>query len=550
MGIEDRIRRALSAELSELEPSEDAWSSIQHRALRGRRGSGIVSRGALSALAILISAGLFAALWLVFRPGEQVGPRPSAEAPEPHVLGQVSLPGEPQAIAAGAEGVWAAFPDPGTSCSTRLLRIDSESRRVVADLEIDLLVHSLAVGEGSLWAGGNSCVPGPSSVYDATLVRVDASTNTVGGATPIQSHALVGDVAVRDGVVWVGVELDLARSAGGVVRVDAGTSEVTVERTLDGPGGTLAVTENAVWTIERAESGQLPPASTLLRLDPRTLETTASIPLEGAGSFAADAGTVWLQSDAEVAVQFLADSAHEVKPHVSVPGGFAPFAVTTDGVWFLGEDNESGQPQVGFLNADERAVGAALALNEAPVTVAFDPARREIWLGNPDGTATQVATNPGPTSGEHDETALPQTVEVTCEDDTKLFTSTVARQADGVHFRVRNRSGAGLLFVRDLQDPYSSWSRGALAGQDFAEFTLPIPPGDVLVACLHPPVETLELPRDAFLPLRVVPADQEPSVGDVLEIRDQAGFLVATTGDLARRGGGSSARVAPLLSVQ
>jgi hypothetical protein len=97
-------------------------------------------------------------------------------------------------------------------------------------------------------------------------------------------------------------------------------------------------------------------------------------------------------------------------------------------------------------------------------------------------------------------------VRVECGEETLLLTSSVVRQPDGVHFELSNPAGAGALFARDPLDPQDSWMRGALADVAHAEFTLPLRPGIVLVACLHPPVETLELPPEAFERLRILPA--------------------------------------------
>jgi hypothetical protein len=99
----------------------------------------------------------------------------------------------------------------------------------------------------------------------------------------------------------------------------------------------------------------------------------------------------------------------------------------------------------------------------------------------------------------------PDTVRVECGEETLLLTSSVVRQPDGVHFELNNPAGAGALFARDPLDPQDSWMRGALADVTHAEFTLPLRPGTVLVACLHPPVETLKLPAEAFERLIILP---------------------------------------------
>lgn len=104
--------------------------------------------------------------------------------------------------------------------------------------------------------------------------------------------------------------------------------------------------------------------------------------------------------------------------------------------------------------------------------------------------------------------STPDTVRVECGEETLLLTSSVVRQPDGVHFELSNPGRAGALFTRDPLDPQDSWMRGALADVTHAEFTLPLRPGTVLVACLHPPVNTLELPAEAFERLTVLPGTE------------------------------------------
>jgi hypothetical protein len=120
--------------------------------------------------------------------------------------------------------------------------------------------------------------------------------------------------------------------------------------------------------------------------------------------------------------------------------------------------------------------------------------------------ADRVADGGGADAG-----STPDSVRLACGEKTRVFTSSVVRQAYGVHFQLSNAAGAEALFVRDPVNPQDSWMRGALADVKSAEFTLPIPPGEVLLACLHPPVNTLELPEEYFEPLTILAASQVPN---------------------------------------
>jgi len=94
----------------------------------------------------------------------------------------------------------------------------------------------------------------------------------------------VGLLAVGAGAVWVGTEA-------GVVRVDPATNRVTATLPDDHPP--WAAGADSLWSLDCVrERGPCH----LLRLDPRSLHTTARFPLPGApaGSPAIDDDIVWL----------------------------------------------------------------------------------------------------------------------------------------------------------------------------------------------------------------------------------------------------------------
>jgi hypothetical protein len=122
--------------------------------------------------------------------------------------------------------------------------------------------------------------------------------------------------------------------------------------------------------------------------------------------------------------------------------------------------------------------------------------------------------NPSSQSGQTDEA----TAQVRCGEQTRpqSLSSPVVRQRDGVHFHLDNPGRAAGLWIRDTDDPRRSWARGSLADESSAQFVLPIPAGDVLVICLHPPVNAAELPREEFAELTILAGAEGPTPGPSL----------------------------------
>jgi YVTN family beta-propeller protein len=96
-------------------------------------------------------------------------------------------------LGVGGGSVWQA----GLASQT-LYRLDSRSRRPIAEIPIGMVASRLTAGDGSLWVGGNS----------GRVTRIDLATNTVTGT--FQGAGRAPAVAVGHGSVWI---VDTAHAA-------------------------------------------------------------------------------------------------------------------------------------------------------------------------------------------------------------------------------------------------------------------------------------------------------------------------------------------------
>jgi DNA-binding beta-propeller fold protein YncE len=218
------------------------------------------------------------------------------------VLARIPIGGDPQSIAAGAGAVWVRSAD--ADGRTHVSRIDPETNRVVARFRAGGS-SGLAVGSGAIWSINRY----PSSPED--ISRIDPSSHRV----TAHVNFLRGDGVVADGdVVWA---ID---HTGTVARIDARSARVVRRWPQLAPSSAGANAENVlaadrdgVWALsasnavivritgERlarriaidpdarpvlarapdglwiAAGGDLRTRNRLIRIDPKTGKTTATV---------------------------------------------------------------------------------------------------------------------------------------------------------------------------------------------------------------------------------------------------------------------------------
>jgi hypothetical protein len=396
MGIEDRLREALSRQVARAEPAGDAWSALRSRIERKdrRRRLGAVI------LAFLISAIGLVGVWLAFPNSDRTipGARSSTRATStplnvsPHIVATIPVGKYPSAVATGEGGIWVTAQTSDQLDRYVLVRIDPETDRVTASVPLNTPGADVAVGAGAVWVTDE--VPGSGDV----VLRVEPATTTVTATVQLdcRGSCFALDVAADQNGVWVTLG-NTETTTGEVVRIDPSRDEVAARIPVDGTPMDLVAGEGGVWvfalTKHSADGAAL--AGSIFRIDPLTDAVVATLLPDEIGSLvggvdsppvmAVGGGAVWVVkndfteegyvSPGSWAVQIDPQTDAVVGQPVPIDGTFAPIAVEEGGVWFVGPHDG-----VSRLNTATMAVDAGVAIDETVVDAAMDPATGSIWL--------------------------------------------------------------------------------------------------------------------------------------------------------------------------
>jgi hypothetical protein len=396
MGIEDRLREALSRQVARAEPAGDAWSALWSRVERKdrRRRLGAVI------LAFLISAIGLVGVWSAFRNSDRTipGARSSTRATStpvnvsPRIVATIPVGKYPSAVATGEGGIWVTAQTSDQTDRYVLVRIDPGTDRVTASVSLNTPGADVAVGAGAVWVTDE--VPGSGGV----VLRVEPATTTVTATVHLDCRGpcFPLDVAADQNGVWVTLG-STETTTGEVVRIDPNRDEVAARIPVDGTPMDLVAGEGGVWvfaiTKYSADGGAL--AGSIFRIDPLTDAVVATLLPDEIGSLvggddsppvmAAGGGAVWVVkndfteegyvSPGSWAVQIDPQTDAVVGQPVPIDGTFAPIAVEEGGVWFVGPHDG-----VSRLDTATMAVDAGVAIDETVVDAAMDPATGSIWL--------------------------------------------------------------------------------------------------------------------------------------------------------------------------
>jgi len=320
-------------------------------------------------------------------PAPSATPTPSEPTPPP-ALSTVALPDGLGAsrLAIGEGAVW-ALASSGQARSSVLVRIDPATGEVVATTSLEAEPWYVAAGGGAVWVG----FPRSSMVQ-----RVDAATNEVTGQIQLPGDG-VSAIAADDQAVWVEVIQDRSdlgqQNLASLVRIDPGTNELVATIPLEGLSGyddEITIGAGAVWVAGVNLTGPSEErAANLLRVDPITNTISVALPV---GAFSVSAGTdsVWVASPADGVNDSLhkpeAWVAQEIDPvtngvsePIPLPGNVsAVLAVTADGVWFSGYDDQ------GLIHPVRLWEGAfddsVPPVDSIYTDTVFDDASDTIWL--------------------------------------------------------------------------------------------------------------------------------------------------------------------------
>jgi YVTN family beta-propeller protein len=237
--------------------------------------------------------------------------------PETNSVRTAPAGGDPHGVATGEGAVWVFSPrdqalariDPNTLSTLGTTALISRTGQLAYG---GLASWALAVGEGSVWAGGRS------------VNRVNPNGVVI---DTISDPYLAVGIAFGYGSVWI-------RNAnfepgGGLWRVEPATNRVTAKIPLSFYPFGLAVGEGGVWTADSE-------TDTLVRIDPATNRIAKRVPVGNAPlDVAVGFGSVWVANFADGTVSRVDPTLERVVATIKV--GLTPehLAVGADGVWVI-----------------------------------------------------------------------------------------------------------------------------------------------------------------------------------------------------------------------
>ena len=363
------------------------------RASQRRRSRG--ARLMTISLALVVSAGALAGLWLAFRPYRSpVRTTRSPQSPatlSPHIGANVPVGPFPQAIAVGDGDVWVSMPSQDPSTPDELIRVDPSTDRVDATIAVPGPIDGLITGYGAVWASAFERGIG------GVVLRIDPQTDRIEATIP----GAGGHFAVGDGSVWTSGSNDKQGRTSELSRIDPSTNRIVRTISLDLPAPYITFGEGAVWgTVPTLRPNSTVRSGDLIRIDPTTNDVAATIHVNASpGALAVGDGLVWVWgsvSSTEGVVRIDARTDDIVGQVLQLSEGFDPIGADQTGVWFL-TGGKIGTLE--HLNGRSLRVDAAMPLAQVPAfrfppTAALDPRDAVIWVANYRRSVTRIDLEP------------------------------------------------------------------------------------------------------------------------------------------------------------
>jgi DNA-binding beta-propeller fold protein YncE len=189
-------------------------------------------------------------------------------------------------LSVGSDAAWVLYGIPGAG--TSLVRIDTAANTAGEPVAADegLSFFDIESGDEGTWLVGSS------PEMATTLYAVDPTT---GELTDQNVQMVIDSIASGEGAVWLGGTIfpDGAVGVPGIGKFDPASGELATTE-VPGEAGSIAVGSGGVWAV----AGLGEDGTELYRIDPATGEVTATIPLGEADSgyvkVSTGAGAVWV----------------------------------------------------------------------------------------------------------------------------------------------------------------------------------------------------------------------------------------------------------------
>lgn len=222
--------------------------------------------------------------------------------------------------ACGSAGTPATGPSPTGGPASTAAAPTSNHDRISASIDLSA-PSNMAAGDGFLWA-----------VSGGSIVKIDPQTNQTVGQ-PIQG-VQTEDIALGDGALWASTvaqgDLGAPSDTDSVVRIDPGTGEVIASIPVPRAPVSLAVSPDAVWTVNFGAGGEA-----VIRIDPATNQIagdpiqTGRAPL----SLAVGDGSLWVANHDADTVTRIDLATNQVVANISVPSEPHRVAYGEGAVW-------------------------------------------------------------------------------------------------------------------------------------------------------------------------------------------------------------------------
>jgi hypothetical protein len=290
----------------------------------------------------------------------------------------------------GESAVW-ALASTNEGGSNVLVRIDPSNDEVVATTRLEADAWYLGAGGGSIWVG---------FPHSSAIQQVDAATNEVTGQWQVPGDG-VSAITADDQDVWVEVIQDRSdqgqQNLASLVRIDPRTAEVVATVPLEGLSGyddEIAIGGGAVWVAGVNLAGSEERGVDLVRIDPTTNTISAVLPV-AAFSVRASVDSVWVTSPTDGVndslhkpeaweVRQIDSATNDVSAPISLPGNVSGvLAVTTEGIWLSGYDQEGLIHPVRLR--DETFDVSVPPIDALYTDMAFDDASGTIWVATTAG---------------------------------------------------------------------------------------------------------------------------------------------------------------------
>jgi YVTN family beta-propeller protein len=171
----------------------------------------------------------------------------------------INLKGFPDWLELGFGSLWVSNVGLDT-----VQRIDPETNKVVAEVQVRQPCAAMAAGFGSLWVA---------SYKDKSIARIDANNNQVITKIPVMVADTEASIAAGEGGVWL-----LTDQKGVLTRIDPETNRVATTIRVKSYSYAAMTGYGAIWATNTGKAHTRETGS-VQRIDPKTNTVVATIPV-------------------------------------------------------------------------------------------------------------------------------------------------------------------------------------------------------------------------------------------------------------------------------